>query len=313
MEFKDYYAILGVSRDASKDEVKGAYRRLARKYHPDVSSEHDAEARFKEVSEAYEVLQDPEKRRAYDELGANWKQGHDFRPPPDWAFHGQGDGRGGQWTGQVDLGEFSDFFSSLFGGAAPSAEDMGSMRGRGRSNTTSARSAEISIELEEAFHGCLRDIRIRDPRGGLRTGRMRIPAGVTEGQRLRVPASDSSDPLTGGAANTLVTVRIKDHRLYRLEGRDVRLDLPVMPWELALGATVEVPTLGGTLEVRIPSGSRSGQTLRLRGRGLPGSPAGDQLVILEVVVPAAKNDRIRAAYEQLRDAVHDDPRASMKP
>lgn len=303
MEYKDYYRTLGLERDASKEEIKRAYRRLARKYHPDVSTEPDAEARFKDVSEAYEVLHDPEKRSAYDQLGANWRQGHDFKPPPGWDFHAQGDTRSTGWSTEVNLDEFSDFFASLFGGAATGPGTAGP-RPRQRRQASTGATETITISLEEAYTGCTRELRIRDGRGGVRSGRIRIPAGVTDGRKLRLPTPDAP----GG--DRLVEVRIAPHARFQLDGRDVRLTIQIMPWELALGTRLAIPTPGGMLEVRVPPGSRNGQTLRLRGRGLPGSPPGDELVTLEVVVPQADTDAIRAAYGQLRAAVEDPSRGA---
>jgi len=322
MEFRDYYETLGVERTATADQIKKTYRRLAHKYHPDVSKEPNAEARFKEVQEAYEVLKDPEKRAAYDQLGANWKAGQPFQPPPDWGsgfeFSGGGPGRGGRRgfragrggaPGGEALGEdFSDFFSSLFGGGSPFAE---AARG-GRDHH-----ARISIGLEEAYHGTTRTLELRRPEvkpdGSvvLRTHAVRvtIPAGVAEGQLIRLAGQGEPAARGGPAGDLYLEAHIEPHRLYQLEGRDVTLTLPVAPWEAALGAPVTVPTLGGAVEMQIPPGAQSGQKLRLRGRGLPGSPPGDEYVQLKVVLPPATTAEAKALYEQMRSKLNFDPRA----
>jgi len=311
MEYKDYYKIMGVSRDASQDEIKRAYRRLARKYHPDVSKEPDAEERFKEVGEAYEVLSDPEKRAAYDSLGSDWKAGQEFRPPPDWEEHFHFGG-----TGPAGARTFSDFFESLFGQA-------GFGTGRGRSFTFSTRGEDyqttITLTLEEAYHGTTKTLTVTipevDPSGRIvqrtRTLNVRIPPGVTDGRRIRLPAQGGAGVPGGERGDLYAIVRLAPHPFFRPEGRDIHLDLPVLPWEAALGATVPVPTLGGTVEVKIPKGSQAGRKLRLRGRGLPGSPPGDQIVTLQVVAPAAETPEIESLYRRLAEAVRTNPRAHL--
>jgi curved DNA-binding protein len=329
MEYRDYYKILGVERTASADDIKKSYRRLARKFHPDVSKEKDAEARFKEVQEAYEVLKDPEKRAAYDQLGSNWKSGEQFRPPPDWAsgFEFRGGpraGRPGAGTrrGSEEVFEdegFSDFFSSLFGGGAsgPFASANGGPRVRaGRDHH-----AGIDIDLEEAFAGTTRMIELKRPQlksdGTLElkphTVRVTIPAGVTEGQPIRLAGQGEASPNGGRAGDLYLEVHIRPDKLFQLEGRDVTLTLPVAPWEAALGGPVKVPTLAGTVEMSIPAGAQSGQKLRLRGRGLPGQPAGDQYVQLKVVLPPANSPEARALYEEMRQKLATfDPRADLE-
>ncbi len=312
MEYKDYYKILGVKRDASNEDIKRAYRKLARKYHPDVSKEADAEARFKEVSEAYEALSDPEKRAAYDQLGSGWRQGQDFRPPPGWEFHGHGFGTG---RGDADTA-FSDFFESLFGGGDPFA-DMGGFRTRGRRGGRGSRrpgkdqTAAITITLEEAYRGASRTLKLDDGRGGSRTLRVNIPAGVTEGQRIRLGGQGESGVDGAPAGNLFLEVHIAPHRQYRVEGRDVHLDLPVTPWEAALGAQLKVPTLGGWIDMKIPPGSQSGKRLRLRGRGLPGKPAGDQYVTLKIVTPRADTESSRELYRRMEKEMPLNPRENL--
>jgi curved DNA-binding protein len=284
MQYKDYYEILGVGRGADADEVKRAYRKSARKYHPDVSKERNAEEKFKEVQEAYEVLRDPEKRAAYDQLGRDYRTGQQFRPPPDWAQ------RFGQHGGQRvhDLNGFSDFFSSLFGGAAGAAQ-------------TEAEAGQLEVTVEEAFAGTRRRVSLNE-NGRSRAVDLQIPAGVTEGQSLRIPG-------IGGRSSLIFRVKVHPHPLFVLAGKDVQIELPLAPWEAALGAKVSVPTLGGMVELTIPPGAQSGQKLRLRGRGFPGTPSGDQLVIIKLVTPAAQSKQAVEAYERMKKAFDFDPRA----
>ena len=293
MQFKDYYETLGVTRGASQDDVKRAYRRLARRYHPDVSKEADAESRFKEIGEAYEVLKDPEKRTAYDRFGKDWKHGQEFRPPPGWErqFHFGGDGFSG-------ASGFSDFFEALFGhGAVHGAR--GPVRARGGDQ-----SASIEIPLEDAYRGATRTVTLRG-----RTLSVKIPRGVTEGQRIRLGGQGAAGAGGAPAGDLYLTVTHAAHPLFRTEGRDVHLRLPVAPWEAALGATVAVPTLGGKVDLKIPRGSRAGQTLRLKGRGLPGRPGGDQYVVLEIVTPPADTPEAESLYRKMAESMDFDPRA----
>ena len=306
MEFKDYYEIMGVARNASPDEIKRAYRRLARKYHPDVSKEKDAEARFKEVGEAYEVLRDPEKRAAYDQLGRR-PQGEDFQPPPNWNFEFEGEDRGGG---------HSDFFEQLFGG-------LGGLRGRAGRGGFRSRGfdthAQVDVTLEEAFHGATRTLSLQrveldkdgKPRPRVQQLQVKIPAGVVDGQQIRVPAQGEAGA-GGGPGDLFLQLRLLPHRWFRVEGRDVWLDLPITPWEAALGETVRVPTLAGRVDLKIPKGSQTDRQLRLKERGLPGSPPGDQFVVLKVVVPAADSAAREALYKQMAAAMAMNPRAAME-
>jgi curved DNA-binding protein len=327
MEYRDYYKILGVARTATADEVKKAYRRLARKYHPDVSKEKDAEQKFKEVQEAYEALKDPEKRAAYDQLGSEWKSGQQFRPPPDW---GSGfEFRGGPWqrsgghsgAGAEEFAEaegFSDFFSSLFGGRGFGGGG-GSPFGGSTSRAARDHHARVDVDLEEAFAGTTRTLDLKrpdlKPDGTLElkthTVRVTIPAGVTDGQLIRLAGQGEQATGGGRAGDLYLEVHIRPHRLFQLEGRDVTLTLPIAPWESALGATVTVPTLGGGVEMRIPPNSQSGQKLRLRGRGLPGQSQGDQYVQLKVVVPPANSPEARALFEEMKQRLNFNPRADL--
>ncbi len=325
MEYRDYYKILGVERAATGDQIKSAYRRLARKFHPDVSKEKNAEERFKEVQEAYEVLKDPQKRTAYDQLGSEWKSGEQFRPPPDWGegyeFSGAGAGGARQrryrtrrpaGDGEFTEEQFSDFFSSLFGGESPFAG-----AGAGGAHGGRDHHARVDITLEEAYRGGTRTLELRRPelKGDgtvaleTHTVRVSIPAGVSEGQLIRLAGQGA--PGSGGAAagDLYLEAHILADKLYQLDGRDVTVTFPVAPWEAALGAQVNVPTLGGAVAMTVPAGSQTGQKLRLRGRGLPGAPPGDQYVQLKVVLPGANSAEARALYEQMRDKLAFDPRA----
>jgi curved DNA-binding protein len=326
MEFRDYYQTLGVDRSASADAIRKAYRRLARKYHPDVSKEADALERFKQTQEAYEVLKDPKKRAAYDELGANWKQGEQFRPPPDFGTgfefsqarrgrapsgaHGGGGGAGHDFGGGE---QFSDFFSSLFGGGEqPFAAGGGTRRRAGRDQH-----AGLELDLEEAHHGTVRNVTLQQAAApgqsapSERTLRVTVPAGVTEGQSIRLTGQGEPGSGKGRAGDLYLTVHIRPHRNLELDGRDVKLTLPVAPWEAALGATLTVPTLGGPVDLRIPAQSQTGSRLRLRGRGLAGDPPGDQYVVLKVVLPPADTPAARELYERMRNELAFDPRASL--
>ena len=312
MEYKDYYKVLGVTRTANVDEIKRAYRKLARRYHPDVSKEPRAEEKFKEVQEAYEVLRDPEKRGAYDQLGAQWKQGEQFRPPPDW-------GQGYEFSfggGGEDAAGFSDFFANLFGARTPFGRTGGaSFRRRGGD-----RHARIEIDLEDSFHGAERAIRLQNPdvtpdgHVSVREKEVRvsIPVGVIDGQQIRLRGQGEPAGPNGAAGDLYLEVGIRPHPLFQLEGRDVAVTLPLAPWEAALGASVEAPTPGGPVELKIPAGARSGQRLRLKGRGLPGQPAGDEFVVLKVVLPPGDSPRARALYEQMQRELSFDPRAELK-
>ena len=303
MEYKDYYKIMGLERSATADDIRKAYRKLARKFHPDVSKEPQAEARFKEMQEAYEVLKDLEKRAAYDQLGANWQAGQDFRPPPDWNAGFEGAGRG---SGDRENTDYSDFFESLF------KRGFGGGPGRGASAESfhahgEDRHAKIQIDLEEAYHGGARSVSLRVPEvdaQGHVTAREHkidfvIPKGVRGGQHIRLAGQGGPGMGQGSAGDLYLEIEFRAHAHYRVDQRDVYLDLPVAPWEAALGAQVEVPTPGGTLELTIPPGSAAGRKLRLKGRGIPGNTPGDFYFVLQIVVPPADNDKARALYADM--------------
>ena len=302
MEFKDYYDILGVKPDASEADIKSAYRKLARKYHPDKNKDAGAEEKFKAINEANEVLRDGEKRRAYDQVRAGgYRPGEQFRPPPGW---GQGQGHDFGDTGD---GDFSDFFESLFGrgggaGAAGARHAPRARRGRDIQ-------AQVQIDLQTAFDGGQTRLSLNDGSGGDRVLEVKIPAGIQPGKVIRLSGQGYPGAAGGPNGDLLLEVGIRNDARFRLDGRDVTHVLPVSPWEAALGAAVPVPTLAGTVDLRIPAGSQSGRKLRLKGRGMPGAPAGDQLVEISIRVPVAENDAQREAFEALRAQFEDyDPR-----
>ena len=323
MKFKDYYRTLGVARDATQDDIKHAYRKLARKYHPDVSKEGDAEARFKEIGEASEVLRDPEKRAAYDAAGSQWErqQGagreQDFQPPPGWdagfEFSGRGDSDGDPFGGR----DHSDFFEALFGRAARASH----ARRPDTHMPGQDHHAKILIDLEDAYRGAKRSISLRMPaldeqgRGVLqeRTLDVNIPKGIREGQHLRLVGQGGPGLGDGAPTGDLyLDIAFNPHRLYRVDGRDVYLDLPVTPWEAALGASVGVPTPDGEVELTIPKGSASGRKLRLKGKGIPGKTPGDFYVMLVVALPPADEPKAKAAYEAFAAAFDFNPRAHLE-
>lgn len=285
MQYRDYYKELGVERTASDDDIKKAYRRLARKYHPDVSKENDAESRFKAVNEAYEVLRDKDRRAAYDNLGRDYRDGQSFRPPPDWQGEEFSFGGGGQH----DEGGFSDFFESLFGrhGFRTGSAGTGPRPPR-------ALHATIALTLEQIFHGGPQRITLNG-----RTYDVRIPAGIGVGQSIRL-AGRGPD---GG--DVMLEVALAPHPRFEVEGRDVIGRLPLMPWQAALGDSVPVETLGGTVTMRVPAGASGGQRLRLKGRGLPGAIPGDHYVRIEIQAPRATDDAQREAYRALAQAFGD--------
>jgi curved DNA-binding protein len=332
MRFKDYYEVMGVPRGATQDEVKRAYRKLARKFHPDVSKEKDAEERFKELQEANEVLKDPEKRVAYDQLGPDWRQGQEFRPPPDWGkgfefTPGRG-GRGahsaGAGPGPGAGGNFSDFFSELFGTRSPFGGTHGfESAGRGGAGQGFASAgqdhvARVEIDLEDAYRGGTRTITLRTPEitpdghvtSKPRTLRVSIPAGVVEGQQIRLAGQGSAGVGGGPSGDLYLEVNFRPHPLFKVDGRDVIVQLPVAPWEAALGETVSVPTLGGPVEMKLPAGARAGQRLRLRGRGLPGPMSGDQYVSLTIVLPP-DTPAARDLFTRMKQELPFDPRAEL--
>jgi curved DNA-binding protein len=312
MEFRDYYEVMGVPRDATQEQIRKAYRRLARKFHPDVSKAADAEARFKEAGEAYEVLKDPEKRAAYDQLGADWKAGEAFRPPPDWDAGFEF--RGGAFA---DSGDYSEFFESLFGhgfARASAGRRSQGIRMRGEDHH-----AKVLIDIEDAFGGATRTISLRVPelnsQGELvnrtRTLKVRIPNGVRAGQRVRLAGQGAPGAGGGEPGDLYLEMEFKPHPLYQAEGRDLYLTLPVAPWEAALGARVKAPTPAGPVDLKVPPGSLSGSRLRLKGRGIPGQPPGDIYAVLSVALPPADSQRAKALYREMERDLAFDPRAAL--
>ena len=292
MQFKDYYETLGVESTAGEAEIKTAYRRLARKYHPDVSKEKGAEERFKAVNEAYEVLRDKEKRAEYDQLKAQgYRPGEEFRPPPGF---GQGGFGGGGFRFEQDFGNgggFSDFFESLFGGG----------RGAGRAQPQGDVRAKLAITLEQAYSGGKQRISVDG-----RTLEVNVPAGIAPGQVIRLAGQGRRSG--AHASDLLLEIDYRPHGEFEVDGRNVLYTLPLAPWQAALGASVSVPTLGGSVELRVPPDSDTGRKLRLRGRGLPGKPAaGDQIVEIEVRAPRAETDAQKALYRQMAEAFDFDP------
>ncbi len=314
MDYKDYYKIMGIEKDAPQDEIKRAYRKLARKYHPDVSKESDAEVRFKEVGEAYEALKDPEKRAAYDQLGANWKAGQDFNPPPDWDTGFEFNGAG--YTGGDDS-DYSDFFESLFGrgfGSAQAQQQRSGYAVRGQDHH-----AKIMIDLEDAYNGATRSITLQSPEldnngqviNKQRTLNVKIPKGVKQGQRIRLTGQGSAGMGNAPTGDLYLEIKFKPHSIYRVDGHDVYLDLPVTPWEAALGATIKVPTPTGPVDLKITKGTVSGHKMRLKARGIPGKSKGDLYVIPNITLPPADSDKAKKLYQKMEQDIPYNPRSKM--
>jgi curved DNA-binding protein len=308
MKYKDYYKVLGVERNAGEDDIKKAYRKLARKYHPDVSKEANAKEKFQEVSEAYETLRDKEKRAAYDSLGSGFRPGQDFRPPPDW-FDRFGSGRS-EDLGGVDL---SDLFESL--GAFGRATGFGRGRG-GRRGPTMAFPGEdyevpVRLTLDEAFHGTERTVQL----DGGRSFTARIPRGATDGQRLRLKGKGAPGANGGPPGDLYLQIHLEPHPLFRVSGHDLDLEVPLAPWEAALGAQVEIPTMEGRVTMKVPPGSKAGQKLRLAGKGLPrpGGGAGDLYAVLAIDVPSTLTEQEKKLFEELRRTSKFDPRTRFNP
>ncbi len=315
MQYKDYYKIMGLTRDSNADAIKRAYRKLARKYHPDVSKEPQAEERFKELGEAYEVLRDPQKRAAYDHLGSTWQPGQEFTPPPDWQTEGFGFNRSTA-AGGATANHFSDFFETLFGHAFHARPDASGTGARVRGQD---QRAKVAISLDDAYRGTTHVIQVAvaeaDATGnrGTRnhTLQVRIPSGIVQGQQIRL-AGQGSPGMGGGPRGDLyLEVQLQPHPYFEAEGRDIYLNLPLTPWEAALGAQLTVPTLGGKVEVKIPAGSQAGQKLRLKGRGLGGKTPGDQYIVLQIVAPPALTPAAREAYERMSQELQFNPRSHM--
>lgn len=311
MEFKDYYKTLGVSRDASAEEIRKNFRRLARKYHPDVSKVADAEEKMKEINEAYTVLSDPEKRAAYDQLGQDFQAGKEFRPPPDWNMGFEFSKRG--FSG-AQAADFSDFFSELFGGHMGAGSPHVHHRTRGEDHH-----AKIMLDLEDTYHGASRTLTLRAPRVD-DSGQMqltehkinvRIPKGMYEGQVIRLAGQGGPGMAGASAGDLFLEVHFNPHTHYQVEKKDVYATLPVSPWEAALGATVKFPVPDGLVEVRIPEGSQTARKLRLKGRGIPAATPGDLYLVLEVVLPPATTPRAKEIYQTMAQELAFNPRKNL--
>ncbi len=351
MRFQDYYKTLGISRTASPEDIQKVYRKLARKYHPDVNKSKEAEEKFKEINEAHEVLKDPDKRQKYDTLGPNWQAGQDFRPPPGWenfASRAGGPGRpgggrsefhfrsGSSGPGAFDMGGlggggFSDFFESLFGqslggDAARRSQSGGRRQPQGRENKSGWLSSrgqdyevDITISLEEAYRAAAKTITLRttqeDGLGGppkITSKRfdVKIPPGVTEGARIRLAGQGGAGRGTGESGDILLRVHIAPHAFFTLDGHDLSVEVPITPWEAALGAKVEVPTLNGRIKLTIPPGTQGGQRFRTRGKGLPqkkGEP-GHLYTTIRITVPKTLTAKEKALFEELQKSSSFNPR-----
>lgn len=318
MEYKDYYGILGVERGATQDDIKRAYRKMARTYHPDVNKEPGAESKFKDAGEAYEVLKDPEKRAAYDQLGANWQQGQDFRPPPNWDAGFEFSGGG--YT-EADASQFSDFFEGLFGRArAGGGHGRGGFAGHREFHAQGQdHHAKIVIPLRDAYTGTKREITLRVPEvddsGHVavkdRTLSVTIPKGIREGQNIRLAGQGSPGIGKGTPGDLYLEVAFAPDPVFRVDGKDVTFDLPVAPWEAALGASVKAPTPEGAVVLKIPPGSTKGRTMRLKGKGIPGNPPGDLNAVLKIELPPADTDKAKELYKEMERELPFNPRASL--
>ncbi|HAT3882300.1 TPA: DnaJ domain-containing protein [Legionella pneumophila] len=292
---KDYYKIMGVSQDASEKDIKMAYRKLARKYHPDISKEPDAEERFKEMAEAYEVLKDPKKRAEYDQY-LKYKE-----------FNPQSDGFTGRRTQEQPFQEFhfdSDFFETLFGHSRYQQQPMTGQNYHGK----------ITISLEEAYHGAVKNLQVPVEQGTetkIQTLKVKIPAGVKSGQQIRLAGQGGSGSGGGARGDLYLTVEVIKHPIFDVMENDIYLTLPITPWEAALGATVVIPTLAGKIDLKIPPGSQGGQKLRIKNRGLPGSPPGNQYVLLKIITPPAQTEEAKALYKKMAEVMPYNPRKTM--
>jgi len=325
MKFRDYYETLGVARSATEAEIKAAYRKLARKYHPDVNKEAGVEDQFKELGEAYSVLKDTEKRAAYDRMGANWKNGQDFTPPPNWNegfeysdgnFGGSHGGFGGGYEGDQ-----SEFFESLFGQGRHRQGGRGGNPRQGMDFKGQDHHAKILIDLADAYNGAKRTIALhmptQDANGHVSTQERKldvsIPKGIKAGQNLRLAGQGGPGMGAGGAGDLYLEIDFHPNPIYRVDGKDVYLDLPLAPWEAALGTTVNIPTpAGSTLELKIPAGTATGRKMRLKGKGIPSKEAGDLYVVPNIVLPSAETNEQKEAYQTLEKAFDFKPRTHLK-
>ncbi|MCJ7558714.1 MAG: DnaJ domain-containing protein [Gammaproteobacteria bacterium] len=302
MEFKDYYKIMEVQENATADEIKKSYRRLARKYHPDVSKEVGAEDKFKEVGEAYEVLKDPQKRGEYDGLRkAGYTGGQQFRPPPGWESS-----FGVHTDRDMGNGDFSDFFETLFGRRRPANGQRGQRVQRGRDLRY-----HVDVSLEDAYAGATRTLQLTHPDGGARTLNVKIPEGVQDGQQIRLKGQGAPGMGGASAGDLFLEITLTPHRNFKVDGKDVTLELPVAPWELSAGKAVNIPTLGGTVSMKLPATTKAGQRMRLTGKGLPGKEPGDQYVVIKLVMPQTLSARALELLDELASETNFDPRKDL--
>jgi len=310
MQYQDYYAVLGVEKNATQDEIKKAYRKLARKFHPDLNKEAGAEDKFKEIGEANEVLGDPEKRVAYDQLGAGYRPGEDFQPPPGWdeGFEFSGGHQGGGTDGRAS----SDFFEDLFGGRQRSQSSQFHAGGQDHH-------AKVLINPEDAFKETVRAIQLKMPKVSAdghvtlehRTLNVTIPKGVREGQHIRLKGQGAPGFGKGQPGDLYLEIEFAPHRIYRVEGRDLYLELPVAPWEAVLGGKVTAPTPQGSVDVTIPANSKQGRKLRLKGQGIPGKTSGDLYIVLKIVLPPADSEKAKKLYQTMARELDFNPRAEL--
>lgn len=301
MSQKDYYKTLGVNRKATNADIKKQYRKLARKYHPDVSKLSNSEAKFKEINEAYDVLKDKEKRANYDNFGSagsNPFQGGGFTPPP-----------GGANFGGFGQGSFSDIFDNMFsnsrGGQFNGHEDTFT-RQRRRPQKGQDQTVPISVDLDDSYHGAHRSLNVHIPgTTGIKKLKVKIPKGIKEGQKIRLSGQGGAGQIKG---DLFLEVKFNRHKHFTIEGKNINLVLPITPWEAALGTKLSIPTLGGTVEMKLSANTRGGKKLRLKGRGLPGKDVGDQYVVLQIMTPAADSDELKALYKKMQKISHFNPR-----
>ena len=325
MQYKDYYKVMGLDKSATGKEIKTAYRKLARKYHPDVSKATDAENRFKEIGEAYEVLKNKDKRAAYDELGSQWQAGDSFTPPPDWEQYYQHAGQkhghpGGSYSGfeNVSGEDFSDLFSSIFGQASRTGNSSTHGFHQSRSNSRGEDvHAKVDIDVEDAYRGSERmfsfSLAEHNAQGKLvkkqKTLNIKIPKGVKEGQNIRLAKQGGSGYGTGAKGDLFLEIAFKPHKIYQVLGKDVTVKLPLSPWEAALGCKVEVPTPNGSLAINIAANSKAGQKLRLKAKGIPTKVPGDLFVVIDIVNPPVNTKKQKQAYQQLSESFEFQPRS----
>ena len=293
MDYKDYYKVMGVSRGASDKEIKMAYRRLARKYHPDISKEPGAEEKFKEVGEAYEVLRDPEKRKVYDQYGNDRERGQQAHASSqDFAWD----------DGNPNYQYSHDFFESLFGG---------SPHFRQAPQTGADFQGSVSVSLEEAYKGTVKELHLPHSHQGKKNIKVKIPAGVKTGQQIRLAGQGGPGRPGSPAGDLYLTIQVEKHPVFDVMGNDIYVTLPVAPWEAALGSSITVPTLAGNVDLKIPAGSQGGQTLRLKKRGLPGATPGDQYVLLKIIIPQPTSEADKALYKKMAEEMPFNPRKKM--